>query len=220
MEELEETISYLPDEEIVVRDTPANTETKCYIYVKGDYSGVEDQYMDEIDFINGELQAVTSRIIILSINQEIREEMLGTLAANKTEYLGEAYRVSALVNALPQPDGLQYAGIGLQTDAADLSLDVNYQLTADSFEDVDGVDTILFNAVMLFATIKNLDTCNFFENPAQGTGRAIVTYQRADLEEIFGPLWSEEAEDSQEDYISWLENLEVHVTEYLNGELN
>ena len=220
-EELQASISYLPDEEIVAVGIPTVTSNQCYIYVKGDYSDVKDQYLGEINYINGELQAVTGRVIILSINQEIRKETFEALAANKTEYLGEAYRVSALVNALPQPDGLQYTGITLQTDTADdLALDVNYQLMTDSFEDVDGVDTILFNAVMLFATIKNLNTCNFFENPAQGTGRAIVTYERADLEEIFGPLWSDEAEDSQEDYVSWLENLEARVTEYLNGELN
>ena len=219
--EEEESISYLPNEEIVAVGIPTATSNQCYIYVKGDYSGVKDQYLDEIGYINSELQAVTGRVIILSINQEIRKETFEALAANKTEYLGAAYRVSALVNALPQPDGLQYTGITLQTDtASDLALDVNYQLMTDSFEDVDGVDTILFNAVMLFATIKNLNTCNFFENPAQGTGRAIVTYERADLEEIFGPLWSDEADDSQEDYVSWLENLEARITEYLNGELN
>ena len=221
METVEESLTYLPNEHIIVTDTPGNTETKCYIYVKGDYSGVKDQYLDEMDYINNELQAVTSQIIILSINQKIREEMLGTLAANKTEYLGEAYRVGALINALPQPDGLQYAGISLQTDAAaDLSLDVNYQLMTDSFVDVDGGDMMLFNAVMLFATIKNLDTCNFVVNPVEDTGQEIVTYHRADLEEIFGSLWSDEAADSQADYISWLENLDARVTEYLNGELN
>lgn len=218
-----ESIDYLPNEEIIVVNRPITSEisaasAQCYIYVKGDYSGVKDEYLSEMDYINSELEAVAEQVIVLSINRAAREEMIGALAANRTEYLGEAYKVVALVSALPRPDGLQYVDIAIHTLQTDpetgLSLDVNYRLDAVNRENVDE-GAMYFNAVMLFATIKNLDTCNFVINPEEGSGNEIVTYDRADLEEIFGPLWSEEASVSQENYAIWLENLYTDVAEYL-----
>lgn len=231
-----ESIDYLPNEEIIILgDLPnekielaAVPETseisaasaRCYIYVKGDYSGVKDEYLSEMDYINSELEAVTEQVIVLSINRAVREEMIEALAANRTEYLGEAYKVVALVSALPQPDGLQYVDIAIHTLQTDpetgLSLDVNYRLDAVNRENVDE-GAMYFNAVMLFATIKNLDTCNFVISPAEGSGNEIVTYDRADLEEVFGPLWSDEAAESQEDYGVRLKKLYHFVILYLDN---
>ncbi|MCH5262404.1 MAG: DUF4825 domain-containing protein [Lachnospiraceae bacterium] len=217
-------IEYLPNEEIIVVNRPITSEisaasARCYIYVKGDYSGVKDEYISEMDYINSELEAVTEQVIVLSINRAVREEMIEALAANRTEYLGEAYKVVALVSALPQPDGLQYVDIAIHTLQTDpetgLSLDVNYRQTATDRENVDE-GAMYFNAVMLFATIKNLDTCNFVISPAEGSGNEIVTYDRADLEEVFGPLWSDEAAESQEDYGVRLKKLYHFVILYLD----
>lgn len=218
-------IEYLPNEEIIVVNRPITSEisaasARCYIYVKGDYSGVKDEYLSEMDYINSELEAVAEQVIVLSINRAFREELIEALAANRTEYLGEAYKVVALVSALPQPDGLQYVDIAIHTLQTDpetgLSLDVNYRQTATDRENVDE-GAMYFNAVMLFATIKNLDTCNFVISPAEGSGNEIVTYDRADLEEVFGPLWSDEAAESQEDYGVRLKKLYHFVILYLDN---
>lgn len=215
----------LPNEKIELAAVPETSEisaasARCYIYVKGDYSGVKDEYLSEMDYINNELEAVTEQVIVLSINRAFREELIEALAANRTEYLGEAYKVVALVSALPQPDGLQYVDIAIHTLQTDpetgLSLDVNYRQTATDRENVDE-GAMYFNAVMLFATIKNLDTCNFVINPAEGSGNEIVTYDRADLEEVFGPLWSDEAAESQEDYGVQLKKLYHFVILYLDN---
>ena len=52
-------------------------------------------------------------------------------------YLGDASKVSALVNALPQPEGLAYTGIELHTDSdTELAMDILYEMTAGRWEDV------------------------------------------------------------------------------------
>ena len=53
-------IAYLPDEEITTTYTPAAA-GNCYIYVKGDYAGIEEQYLKEMEFISGELEAAAGR---------------------------------------------------------------------------------------------------------------------------------------------------------------
>ena len=220
-----EEIQYLSDESIVTIEYVDNTESqdaaaKCYIYVTGDFAGIKTQYLDEMNYINKELKSVTDRAVVLSINREIRTKMLETLAENRTEYLGAAYRVGALVSALQQPGGLQYTSFTLHTLETDpetaLSLSVDYRLTADSMEYVDE-GMMRFNALMLFATIKNVDTCNFVINTADRSEIETETYYRADLEEVFDSLWSDEAAASDEDYVMWLESLYSSFIMYYNN---
>lgn len=61
----EESIDYLPNEEIIVSYFPGNTTTKCYIYVKGDYSGVKTQYLEELNYIDSVLKTVVSQVIVV-----------------------------------------------------------------------------------------------------------------------------------------------------------
>ncbi|MCH5260549.1 MAG: DUF4825 domain-containing protein [Lachnospiraceae bacterium] len=223
------TVEYLPNEELV------SEPMLCYIYVKGDYSRVKDQYLTEMDYINNELQEVTDQVVVISINQELQKAMFKELAQNRTEYLGDTTKVVALIRALPQPDGLLHTETTTHTLASDpetetgVSLMVNYRLMADSLEDVDS-DILFFDAVMLFASVKNLETCNFvvryYTENADGTvdsyyrigdeipGDEIAAYNRTDLEETFGPLWSDEAAGSQEDYAAWLGDLYDRIAEY------
>ena len=63
-----ESVDYLPNEEIIVTNISANTSTKCYIYVKGDYSGVKAQFLSEIGYINSEVLAVIGRVIVTESN--------------------------------------------------------------------------------------------------------------------------------------------------------
>lgn len=65
-EEIEggESVDYLPNEEITVTARPMGTSTKCYVYVKADYVNVENQYLSELDYINSELMAATSQVIV------------------------------------------------------------------------------------------------------------------------------------------------------------
>ncbi len=53
-------IEYLPDEKITTTYTPAKT-GNCYVYVKADYDGIEERYLEEMEFINSELTAALGR---------------------------------------------------------------------------------------------------------------------------------------------------------------
>lgn len=61
----EESVDYLPNEEIVVREIPRNTAIECYIYVKGDYSGVKTQYLQELNYIDSVLRAVAEQVTVV-----------------------------------------------------------------------------------------------------------------------------------------------------------
>lgn len=61
----EESIDYLPNEEITVTYFPATANTaKCYIYVKGDYSGVKAEYLQELNYIDSVLKTVTEQAVV------------------------------------------------------------------------------------------------------------------------------------------------------------
>lgn len=255
---------YLPNEQITVTYTPSDADEhtqhdyassdaaqqdsapsevpadQCYVYVKADYTGVKEKYLEEMEYINGELERVAGRVIVVSINRAIRDEMFALLAKNRTEYLGDASKTGALVSTLPQADGLQYKSIALHTLETEpetaLSLDVLYEMTKQGVLEGDD-DILFFNAVMLFATIRNLDECSFIitkdgtvpdyraeyldgikepEIPEPDEYETLTyTYSRADLEKAVGAMWSDEAHESDESYILWLEDLYARIAEYL-----
>lgn len=245
----EGSIDYLPNEQITVTYTPAASETvtehyytsvdssnKCYVYVKADYSNVKEKNLEEMEYINSELESAAERVIVVSINQAIRGEMFSLLAQNRTEYLGDASKTGTLVSALPQTDGLNYRSIELHTLETEpetaLSLDIRYEMTTQGMTDADS-DILFFNAAMLFATIRNLDECNFIldqsetavdyrtddldgKNKAEAMDESVeLTYNRADLEKIIGITWSDEAHKSDESYVQWLEDLYIRIVAYL-----
>lgn len=247
----EESGSYLPMEEMrevpvydsdsVTRHsyTPAETLSgPYYVYVKADYADVKARYLGEMEYINHELEAAAGHAIVTSMNQKIREDMFAALAENKTEYLGDASKVSALVNALPRPEGLVYRGIMLHTLETEpetaLSLEIRYALPVPDMTDTDA-DILFFNAAMLFATIRNMDECHFVlmqddgmsqdgaGGPAEVTAAEKqeeayekVTYNRAGLQTILGTvLWSDEAAESTEAYVQWLGDLYAGIVKHL-----
>ncbi|MDE6738504.1 MAG: DUF4825 domain-containing protein, partial [Lachnospiraceae bacterium] len=230
---------YLPNEQIVtVSGTAGGFLQKCYVYVKADYSGIKEKYLGEMEYINTELETVVEQGIVVTTGQRFRTEICAALAQKRTEYLGDASKTSALVNALPQTDGLTYKDITLHTLETEpetaLSLDIRYEFPSENenmyMTDTDA-DLLFFNAAMLFATIKNLDECNFilerYESGTisgeKGTDEAVkpvstgrLTYSRTELEEAVGALWSDEAADSDESYARWLDDLYSRVADYLS----
>lgn len=221
---LEDSVEYLPNEEIVTVGIPAAGSSElCYIYVKADDTRVKEADLDEMEYINRELEAVVNQAVIVSADREVGEKTFTDLAKNRTAYLGDASKVSALVNALPQPEGLAYTGIELHTDSdTELALDILYEMTAGRWEDVDE-ELMHVNAVMLFATIGNLEKCNFRIEGDQGEIKAEVnsqssgspaskemeagmlghyevmsiesiSFERTDLEKKWGELWNGDAQ--------------------------
>lgn len=243
-EETESSHDYLPNEQITTVSVPmfsGKESDLCYVYVKADYSGVEEADLEEMESINSRLEAMADQAVVVSDEEAdaFRKELLAALSENRTKYLGEASRVGTLVQALPCPDKLVYQSMELHTGSGErLALDLHYKTEPQEVGNIDS-DMIFFNAVMLFATVENMEECNFLIDDGTGTvynetdntqdssleGQGMlrhyetmwtesINYTREDLEEEFGELWSKEA-DQDGSYVDWLEKLYPQIIDYL-----
>lgn len=203
------TTVYLPAEEITqMQVLPEPYMNDCYLYVSADYSRVKDKYLEEMEYINSELMTAAGQAIVIGINREITEETFESLAEYKTSYLGDNTKVIALVTALPEPDGASYHGVELTTGAEIQALQINYRPTSEDLAYVDH-DVVFFDAVMLFATIENLDECIFRIENEEGAS-ADISWNRAELTERMEEenLWKDlEGEELQ----NWLKELHDRV---------
>lgn len=208
-----DSVEYLPNEQITTVFSYNPYMMDCYIYVTADHSGVKDKDLEEMQYIDGELKAVARQVVVTGINREITEKTFETLAEHKTQYLGDNSEVLALVNALPQPEGLSYQSIELTTGAENKSLRINYHSDPEALGYIDH-DVMFFDAVMLFATIENLDECIF--RIGEGATAEDVIYYRTESTEQAGvvELWKDlEGEELR----SWLEELHQSVVLSLSG---
>lgn len=216
-EAIEESVTYLPNEEITTVEIPVTLNTTdCYIYLSADYSEVEDKNFEEIIFIDNELKTVAGKVIVTGINRGITEDTFKTLTEHKTPYLGENSEVSALVNALPLPEGLSYGGIELTTSAVEgeaqsNSLQINCNRIVEESE-AGRIDRNVFfmDAAMLFATIENLEECVFALSGEKDSMTEDIVYSRTEMTERIGVenLWQDlEGEELQ----SWLKDIHQRV---------
>ncbi len=208
---------YLPEETITTTYYPYNTGlTDCYIYLTADHSRVKDRDLEEMRYIDDELKAAAAAVIVTDINRDITEKTFESLAERKTQYLGDASAVVALVNTLPFPEGISYKGTELTTAASrKKSLRILCDLTA-SEQDMLYVnhDVLRFDGVMLFATIENLEECVFAVMGEDGSLLEEMVYDRAELTEWIGveSLWQDlEGEKLQ----TWLKDLHQRVLKSL-----
>jgi len=114
------------------------------------------------------------------------------LSKSRTPSLGNNSKVGSLVSLLPQPDPLlTYDGIALETKEDPFVLHIYYALPKDkAHADLSkkSADVFFSNAVYLFATVENMDKCEFHMTNAEGD--SVVKYSRSDLEKLFeGPLF-------------------------------
>lgn len=204
---------YLPDEEITVTYIPYEMDlVDCYIYLTADYSGVKDRDLEEMHYIDNELKAAAGAVIVTNINRDITEKTFETLAEHKTQYLGDASTVVALVSALPFPEGVSYGGTKLSTgDSQKKSLRIICDLAVGDW-DIGNInrDVLRFDGVMLFATIENLEECVFALTGEDGTLTGEVVYDRTELTEWIGvdSLWKDL---DKEEMQAWLKELHQRV---------
>lgn len=198
-------------EDVNVDELPG---TDCYIYLKADYSKVKDKYLQEMEFINGELEAITEDVILLEFTEEYRDQLYETLAKHKTLYVGEAFEVGALVYALPAPEGFIYSGISIDDrEKGKYKLCISYERQNTYMNETDA-HMIFFDAVMLFASIRNLDECVFVADGP--SGEASWTYYRTELEEIFD--YGLRYQDCEEDtFVGYMQLLYSDIVEYLSS---
>ncbi len=132
-----------------------------------------------------------SDISNVKLSSEERD-LVGLLVENRNPYVGDYIKDIALINILPVPEGLKYDHIELQTDKAPYSLTVVYQL-AEGIKEYSTTGTEISNAVLLFATIENMDICRFIIN--QSNDSIITEYKRADSEKALGKLYPQSANE-------------------------
>lgn len=219
-------VEYLPNEEIHTTTIYPAKEVNvdelshigCYVYIKADYSKVEERYYQVLEQLSDELEEAVQDVVVLSLNGEIREELLNTLTDNRTPYVGDNSKVGALVHALPVPSALNFRGdISLQTMEAPYSLRFEYEMTTSSLPEEDS-DLMYFNAAMLFYAIGNVDEIMMYIRYPIGsdTESSVYVYYRTDMEKAHEGLSGADYENSQV-FREGLESLHMDVVEYLHS---
>lgn len=219
-------VEYLPNEEIHTTTIyPAKeinvdelSHIGCYVYIKADYSKVEERYYQVLEQLSDELEEAVQDVVVLSLNGEIREELLNTLTDNRTPYVGDNSKVGALVHALPVPSALNFRGdISLQTMEAPYSLRFEYEMTTSSLPEEDS-DLMYFNAAMLFYAIGNVDEIMMYIRYPIGsdTESSVYVYYRTDMEKAHEGLSGADYENGQV-FREGLESLHMDVVEYLHS---
>lgn len=228
---LEESVDYLPNEEITVTTyQPRNVnidelEGGCYIYVTADFDRVPEKYREEMNFIDGELKTAGAGAIILSLNSKRREELFDTLTENRTPYIGDNAKVGVLLEALPLPPSLsRVGGFTLQTMEQPYSLRFSYEMSTDILSKEDS-DTLYFNAAMLFYAVGNLEEVVMdVQNPKGADQSYFCAYDREKMEEELPDLLRGDYENDQvfrdnlvtlysavEEYLSETDTLEEYL---------
>lgn len=220
---LEESVDYLPNEEITVTTyQPRNVnvdelEGGCYIYVKADFDRVPEKYLEEMNFIDSELKAAGEGAVILSLNSKRREALFDALTENRTPYIGDNTRVGALLEALPLPLSLnRVEGFTLQTMNRPYSLRFSYEMSTDILTKEDE-DTLYFNAAMLFYVVGNLEEITMdVQNPGGVDKSHFCVYEREEMEGELPTLRDADYEDNQA-FRESLEELYPAIEAYLSG---
>lgn len=221
--EEEESVDYLPNEEITVTTyQPRNVnvdelEGGCYIYVKADFDKVPEKYREEMNFIDSELKAAGSGAVILSLNSKRREALFDALTENRTPYIGDNARVGAVLEALPLPISLnRVEGFTLQTMEQPYSLRFSYEMSMDVLTKEDE-DTLYFNAAMLFYTVGNLEEITMdIQNPGGVDKTYFRVFEREQMEEELPALLDADYEDDQA-FRDSLEELYPAIEAYLSA---
>ena len=124
------------------------------------------------------------------------------LIANKTPYLGDNSKVSALINALALPPYLKLETIELQTKLQPYELTIHLstkEATGFSNNDNIGGEELYLNSILLFSLIGNLDVVNYTINESvdkRKDGMYSFTYTRELTEELLGEGLSSYADNS------------------------
>ncbi|OMF99466.1 M56 family metallopeptidase [Paenibacillus sp. FSL R7-0337] len=111
------------------------------------------------------------------------------LLESKTKYIGDASKVTALLGAMPLPEGLERAGIELTTGSRPYALTVNYKvndITGMWNDELQAVsrDPLLKNSVLLFTLIDNADIIHY-SLADEGISYSF-TFTREEVDQLLG----------------------------------
>lgn len=224
---VEGTVHYEPDSSVYL---PEEVEEKyCYLYIPADYTGADADVQDRLVEMNQLLIGLTDSTTVLYMSKESVEERLDSLRENRTASMSDTARLSTMANSLLPVPGLHYGSLEIKTltEPGEISpVTLHYRLEAGDFGQVDE-DLLFMNAVLLFASVENLEQCNirmedikrYFPDSDQ-TGNTLdaeeispkeISFERKQMEELFGPLYpcSATKEDFTDLYNRTLEYLQT-----------
>ncbi|UZM97945.1 DUF4825 domain-containing protein [Lysinibacillus sp. MHQ-1] len=117
---------------------------------------------------------------------------LEKLMENKTLYVGNASKVGSLLSGMPEPTGLEWNGMALQTTAQPYGVTVNYIMN-DSVPGIDKgeINNEIYyrNSILLLSIIDNVDiiTYSIVDSPHQNDGIVnTFTFTREQADKLLG----------------------------------
>lgn len=145
------------------------------------------------------------------------EEFYRFLSENRNPYIGDASANGRLLGILPGLSCYAYNGTKLQTSNEPYELTIRYKKTEPISvrEEQENAETMMRNAMYLFATIENMGRCTFsLERDGEAAEyEASYSVGREELEQIYGPLYErsktpEGLRQLEEDYQAYQKELD------------
>lgn len=145
------------------------------------------------------------------------EEFYRFLSENRNPYIGDASANGRLLGILPGLSCYAYDGTQLQTSHEPYELIIRYKKTEPISvrEEMENADTMMRNAMYLFATIENMERCTYYLEGDQEAEQHEASYSvyREEMEQIYGPLYERSKTPEgllqlEEDYQAYQKELE------------
>lgn len=178
----------------------------CYIYRPASYTDAKEGDIVRLEEINQELitLAESGSVKVVLMSGAAMEQILEIMVEYRTPYVGAAFKTSQLVDSVPEAEGLRYQYMEMDTGQQPYGITVHCYMLTDNLADIDQ-DVCLLDAILLFASVENLDQVTIAIAPEQNEksevlpvqDAAFITYYRTNQEERFGELYpcSETKED-------------------------
>lgn len=114
------------------------------------------------------------------------------LMKNKTLYVGNASKVGGLTSGMPQPKGLEWNGMALQTTAQPYGVTFNYKINDSNYGVKEReINSVVFyrNSILLLSLIENVDiiTYSIVDSVGQNDGKVNnFTFTREQADKLIG----------------------------------
>lgn len=117
------------------------------------------------------------------------DNIINTLLANKTPYVGNAVKDIALIDALPLPDGIVRSKVSLQTSSPPYGITITYTMRENAREPLNST-AFYQSSILLFCLIDNVEVINWQlvepSNSSQRNPDYNFTYTRDMAEKFLG----------------------------------
>ena len=179
-------------------DGSAVVEMFCYVYRPASYTDAEEKDIARLEEINQELITLSESdsVKVVLISGVAMEQILERMVEFRTPYVGTAFKVSQLVDSVPEAEGLRYRYMEMDTGQQPYGITIHCYMLTNNLAEIDQ-NVCLLDAILLFASIENLDQVTIAMAPERNKSSeilpvqdvAFITYYRTNQEERFGELY-------------------------------